>query len=263
MYFLPGHKVIPGEAGGSFPGEPLDTATLSSAAILFSGACLQALTGFGYSLFSLPLLVLLMPARAAVPMLSITSMFLNLLVFLRTRRDLDFLWMMPLLISGAAGIPLGIWLLSSAEPGVMKTVIGAVVTLSATAFLLGVRVRVRRAKLSMLPVGLLSGALNGATTFSGPPVILFLANQRVPRNRFRGSLAAYFLALNLLTVPAFVAGGLLDGHLALKTARMFPAVVAGALLGIWLAGKVSERLFRILALAALAGLGVLSMLSSL
>jgi hypothetical protein len=86
----------------------------TAAAVLFSGACLQGLTGFGYSLFSLSLLVLLMPASAAVPMLSVSSLFLNALVLLRTRRRIEPARIAPLLLSGAAGAPLGILSLASA-----------------------------------------------------------------------------------------------------------------------------------------------------
>ena len=235
----------------------------AAAAVLFAGACLQGLSGFGYSLFSLPLLVLMMPASSAVPVLSVTSVFLNLLVLLRTRRHLDLWWMAPLLMSGAAGIPLGVWVLSSADPGTMRVTIGAIVALASTAMLLGIRVTLAREKLAMVAAGLLSGAMNGATTFSGPPVILFLANQRVRRHRFRGSLAAYFLVLNILAVPAFAASGLLTASVGLGALRAFPAVAAGAMLGIWLGGRVSERLFGILALLAVGLLGVLSMLSAL
>lgn len=105
----------------------------AAAAVLFAGACLQGLSGFGYSLFSLRLLVLLMPAAHAVSVLSLTSIFLNLLVFLGTRRHVDLRWMAPpafgaggLLTSGvaldalrvfpaaAAGAMLGIMSIASA-----------------------------------------------------------------------------------------------------------------------------------------------------
>ncbi len=231
--------------------------------ILFLGACLQGLTGFGYSLFSLPLLVMLMPPSAAVPMLSVTSLFLNLLVLLRARRSLDIRRIVPLLVSGAAALPAGIWLLRTADESLLRTVIGSLVTLSSVMYLSGFRVRVGRERLAMIPVGLLSGVLNGATTFSGPPVILFFANQNVARHRFRASLAAYFLLLNVVAVPAFVAGGLLTGELARETAAFFPAVVAGALLGIRLADMVSEDLFRQLALIFLALLGIFSIISGI
>ena len=234
-----------------------------SLAILFAGAFLQGLTGFGYSLFSLPLLALLMPVSAAVPMLCLTSIFLNLSVFLKARKSLDLKRILPLLISGAAAIPAGVWLLQTANESALKIIVGVIVTLSSIIYLSGFRVTVRREKLAMIPVGFLSGLLNGATSFSGPPVILFFANQRVGKHEFRASLATYFLLLNIIAVPAFIAGGLLTGAGALKTLYLFPAVVLGVLLGIKMADVVSEERFRFAALIALGILGVFSVISGL
>jgi len=237
--------------------------TALSILILFSGACLQGLTGFGYSLFSLPLLAFLMPVSSAVPLLCLTSIFLNLLVYLRARKSLDFRRILPLLVSGAVALPAGIWALKTADESTLKIIIGILVTLSSLIYLSGFRVKVRRERLAMIPVGFLSGLLNGATTFSGPPVILFFANQKVIKHQFRASLAAYFLLLNIIAVPAFIAGGLLSGESALDTLFRFPAVVLGALLGIKLADVVSEEKFRFLALVALCFLGILSVASGL
>ncbi|MBN2608084.1 MAG: sulfite exporter TauE/SafE family protein, partial [Candidatus Fermentibacteraceae bacterium] len=179
------------------------------AAILLSGACLQGLTGFGYSLFSLPLLVLLMPVQQAVPMLSMTSIFLNVVVFIRARRNLDLRRIVPLLAAGVAGLPAGVWILKTADQSLLKIAIGGIVAVSSLMFISGFRIKVAREKPAMVPVGLLSGVLSGATTLSGPPVILFFVNQDVPKHQFRASLSAYFLLLNLVAVPAFAAGGLL------------------------------------------------------
>ncbi len=234
-----------------------------SIVILFAGACLQGLTGFGYSMFSLPLLALLMPVSAAVPMLCLTSIFLNLLVFFKARRNLDLKRILPLLVSGAAALPAGIWVLKTMDESALKIIIGVLVALSSLIYLSGFRVNVKREKSVMIPVGLLSGLLNGATSFSGPPVILFLANQKVARHQFRASLAAYFLMLNIIAVPAFIAGGLLSGEAALDTLYRFPAVVIGAMLGIRLADTVTDDRFRFLALIALCILGIFSVVSGL
>ncbi len=237
--------------------------TALALAILFAGAFLQGLTGFGYSLFSLPLLALLMPVSAAVPMLCLTSIFLNLSVFIKARKNLDLKRILPLLISGAVALPAGVWLLKIADESVLKISVGIIVILSSLIYLSGFRVTVRREKLAMVPVGFLSGLLNGATTFSGPPVILFFANQRVAKHQFRASLATYFLLLNILAVPAFIAGGLLTGEGALKTLYLFPAVILGVLLGIRMADVVSEERFRFVALIALGILGAFSVISGL
>lgn len=230
--------------------------------VLLSGACLQGLTGFGYSMFSLPLLAMFMPVQEAVPILSMTSIILNLMVFLHARGSTSVKRVLPLLLAGAAGLPLGVYILGRLDENFLKGAVGVLVILSSVLYLSGFRVRVRREKLSMIPVGLASGILNGATTFSGPPVILFLSNQNVSRDAFRGSLAVYFLMLNVLAAPAFLAGGFLTAETALRAACSLPAVLAGGLLGSRLASGLGEGVFRRWALAALLLLGVVSLLSA-
>jgi uncharacterized membrane protein YfcA len=229
----------------------------ASLLVLFTAAALQGLTGFGYSLLSLPLLAFFMPVRTAVPMLSLTSIFLNLLVFVRARRWARPVRILPLLAAGAVSIPAGVWVLNHGDQALMKSVIGILVILSASLYLSGFRIEVRREWLAMIPVGILSGLMNGMTTFSGPPVILFLANQQVEKQVFRANLALYFLVLNLVAVPVFLGSGLLTSGTVAATAVRFPAVLAGALAGIGLAGRVDETGFRRTALVVLALLGLL------
>ncbi len=222
---------------------------------------MHGLTGFGYSLFCLPLLAFIMPVPSAVPMLCLTSIFLNLFVFFKARKSLNLARILPLLISGIAALPFGIWVLKNANESALKIVIGILVALSSVIYLSGFRIKVRREKLAMIPVGFLSGVLNGAITFSGPPVILFFANQNVDKHQFRASLSTYFLLLNVVAVPAFVAGNLFTLKAALNTTYILPAVIMGGLLGIKLADVVSEGRFRFLALIALGVLGVFSAVS--
>ena len=238
-------------------------AAVLSCLILFAGACLQGLTGFGYSLLSLPLLALMMPISEAVPMLSLTSIFLNAMVYIHARKSTSVKRILPLLIAGAAGLPLGIWALKSIEGDTVKSIVGLLVMLTSVLYLAGFRLKLHRERLAMLPVGLASGILNGATSLSGPPVILFLTNQIVGKDTFRGSLAVYFLLLNIIAAPAFIAGGLLNGAVAVGTAWRFPFVIAGALIGSKLSGVMGENRFRKAALVLLLLLGAGSVLTAI
>jgi uncharacterized membrane protein YfcA len=233
----------------------------ASMLILLAAACLQGLAGFGYSLMSLPLLALFMPVRIIVPMLSITSVFINLVVFLKARKSADIRWILPLLLAGVVSIPGGVWILKHTDEALLKVIIGVLVGFSALLYLTGFRIRIRRERLALIPTGILSGLLNGITTFSGPPVILFLANQKVDKQVFRANLALYFFLLNIASVPVFVGGGLLTAETAVEALLRFPAIIIGVVLGIRLAGRIDEEPFRRVALIILALLGLLSALS--
>jgi uncharacterized protein len=238
------------------------TEILATGLILFGGSCLQGLTGFGYSMLCLPLLALFMPVKDAVPVLIATSVILNLLVWADARRSIRIRWLLPLMIAGLAGIPIGVWSLGIVSEQMLKIAVGILVVLSSVAYLTGFRMNLPKERLAMLPVGLVSGVLNGSTSFSGPPVILFLANQDVSRDTLRGSLSVYFLLLNAATVPAFIAAGEFSPQAGRMTLAGVPLVLAGGLLGTWLSGRVGEKGFRTAALGFLGLLGLLTLVQA-
>lgn len=233
---------------------------LAAGTVLLAGSCLQGLTGFGYSMLCLPLLALFLPVRDAVPLLIATSILLNVLVWAGARRSVRLPHLLPLILAGLCGTPPGVWLLGTVDDRTLKALIGLLVVAASLLSLGGLRIRIRRERAAMIGAGLLSGLLNGSTSFSGPPVILLLANQETPAETFRGSLAAYFLCLNLAAVPALVAGGLYSTQALRLTLPGVPLVLAGGLLGMRLAGRADDRVFRKASLAFLGLLGLVSLL---
>jgi uncharacterized membrane protein YfcA len=233
---------------------------LAAGSVLIAGSCLQGLTGFGYSLLCLPLLALFLPVRDAVPILIATSIILNILVWAGARRCVRLPALLPLMLAGLVGTPLGVWLLGVIDDWMLKAAIGILVILASLLYMTGFRVTIRRYRITMLAVGLLSGVLNGSTSLSGPPVILLLVNQDASRDTFLGSLSIYFLCLNLVAVPALIVGGLYSMEAVRMTIMGAPLVLAGGLLGTWLSRRMGDREFRKASLVFLALLGIVSLL---
>jgi uncharacterized membrane protein YfcA len=102
---------------------------------------------------------------------------------------------------------------------------------------------------------LLSGLLGGSTSLSGPPVILFFANQGVDKRRFRANLIAYFTLLNIGSIATFGLFGLLGREVAVATAWYLPALLAGSLCGMWVARRINDRVFRRVVLVLIALIG--------
>jgi hypothetical protein len=138
--------------------------------------------GFGFSLLSVPLLVMLMPAPRVVPLLAVFSLLVNAAVLYQCRSHLRPRRILPLLIAGLAGVPLGVRLLTLASESTLRIALGGATVVMSCALLFGVRFRTKREALAMVPVGLLSGVMNGAATLSGPPVIIFQIAQRAGKN---------------------------------------------------------------------------------
>ncbi|HVP57332.1 MAG TPA: sulfite exporter TauE/SafE family protein [bacterium] len=230
-------------------------------AVVFVAGLVQGTLGFGFSLVTVPILVLFLAPKVTVPVMLVLSTFLNLLLYREVRTTANLRRLLPLMFAGIVGLPIGTYLLVSLDVGLLKTVIGCLVALSGLAFLAGFERPIRRETLGMVAAGITSGVLNGVTSASGPPVILFLANQGMARDTFRASLIAYFLFLNLATIPIFLVGGLISRTVLAYSGLLLPAMVLGALTGSKLSRRIPERAFRRVALAAVIGAGILSVLS--
>jgi uncharacterized membrane protein YfcA len=232
-------------------------------ATLFVAGLVTGLTGFGLALIATPLLVLILPPRVVVPLLALHGTVNNLLILYESRRSLDLRRIWLLTLAGMAGVPFGAYLLAVCEAGVLKAAIGVAITISALAFLLGFKRHLAHERLASVPIGLVSGLLNGSMGMAGPPVILFFANQGVEKATFRANLVAYFTAVNLVTVPAYLLGGLITRPVATYAALLLPALAVGLWAGIGLARRVDEQAFRRVVLLVVGGAGLLAVVSGM
>lgn len=231
--------------------------------VIFFAGMIQGITSFGFSLLAVPLLGLFLPLQIVVPMLIIYSLFLNSIILYNVRKHVDIKKIAILVIAGVIGTPFGTYLLKAQDENILKIAVGIIVTFSAVAFLRGFKVHVKNEKLSYIPVGLMSGLLNGSVSLSGPPVILFLTNQGVEKQTFRANLTSYFWVLNLITVPTYLISGLITKDVMNYTMYLFPALIIGVIVGIKVGNKVDESIFRRMTLGLIVFMGILSIISGI
>jgi len=241
---------------------PVETAIYAVMAV-FAAGVIKGLTGFGFSLVSVPVLVVLLGPRTAVPVIILLNAVANIVLFPIARRGAHLGRIVPLIVAGIATVPLGMLFLLTLNPQAVKLVAGCVTILFAIAFLAGFQRPVRNERWGFAAAGLISGTLNGLISTGGPPVVLFLTNQGVPKQAFRASLLAYFLFLSLASVPMFLAGGLLSSAVVRFAILLLPAMFLGAFVGSNLHHRLPERVFTVTALVVVMFAGLLSVLSSL
>jgi len=240
----------------------LETAIYAIIAVFVAGVT-KGLTGFGFSLVSVPVLVVLLGPRTGVPVIILLNATANVAMFPLVRKAAHLRRIVPLIVAGIAAVPLGMLLLLRLDPQTVKLVAGLATILFALAFLAGFRRPFANEKWGFAAAGLISGTSNGLISTGGPPAVLFLTNQGVPKQAFRANLIAYFLFLNLASVPMFLAGGLLSVSVARYALMLVPAMFLGAFVGSKLLRRLPERTFRVTALVVVMLAGLLSVLSSL
>jgi uncharacterized membrane protein YfcA len=196
-----------------------------------------------------------MPPKEVVPLAQLLSLVLQVIVVLETRKWLDLRRIWPLLLTGIAAVPLGVYLLLMLDPRLLRVVMGIVVVGSALAMLAGMSWPLRNEKLAGAFVGVLSGALSGSTGIPGPPVILFFANQGLDKQSFRANLVFYFACSSLVAVLSTAVGGLVNGQILVRWASLLPAAVLGTWVGILLARRIDQARFRQVVLSVLVATG--------
>jgi uncharacterized membrane protein YfcA len=105
-------------------------------------------------------------------------------------------------------------------------------------------------------VGVLAGFVTLVANAAGPLMAIYLLSMRLPKMQYVGTAAIFFLVLNLFKVPFMADLGLITFASFTFNLYLLPAVLAGALIGRWLLGRIDQGLFEnlVLALSAIAGI---------
>lgn len=231
--------------------------------IIFLAGVTKGLTSFGLALVSVPLLVILISPKTVVPLILIYDAMINLIILIASRKWVDLKRIWPLMITGIIGIPFGAYPLMVLDIRTYKVFIGLIITLFATAFLMGFKRKIKNEKLSFTTIGFLSGLLSGSTAMSGPPIILFFTNQGIAKRPFRANIVAYFIVLDLATILTFALSGLITKEVVNYAILLIPALIFGAFTGMKLVHKVDEKLFRNITLSVVTVAGLVSIASGL
>ncbi|WP_350342903.1 sulfite exporter TauE/SafE family protein [Proteinivorax tanatarense] len=224
--------------------------------IIFLAATTQGIASFGFSIISLPLLGIFLPLQVIVPMLIIYSLVLNSMILQNLKEHINFKGIWVLVVAGVIGTPFGAYLLKVVDENTLKIAIGIILTLSAILNFYGIKIKVKREKLTQIPVGIVSGLFNGSASIGGPPIIIFLTNQGVKKQVFRANLTLYFWLVNIVTIPTYVVGGLITTEVIQYTILLLPGLLLGTIVGIKLGNKVDEIFFTKLTLVMVMVMGL-------
>ncbi len=216
----------------------------------------QGFSGFGSVLLSLPLLAMFLPIKTAIPLVSLLSWCMSLILIVQMRRHLQWPKIIPLLLAALPGIPVGVYLLKTMAPWVLELILGMVLV----AFPVYHRYRRRGEKCPhgrwAYLAGFCSGCLGGSIGASGPPVIVYTALQPWPKDEIKVTLAGYFLISGLAVIAAQAGSGLITGRVMNLFWVGLPFLVAGVLGGSQCYGKITGESYRSVITLLILALGI-------
>ena len=237
------------------------TVLVGGLAVLLGGT-VQGCVGFGFGMIALTPLLFLLSPREAVPMLMMLSLLNTVPIAFSNRDKIRPRVVAPLFAGALVGVPIGIAAILYLDGPVFRTLVGVLLVSFAAVLATGWSYPLPRPALASLPIGFASGIMNGSTSMGGPPVILFLANQSVPKDVFRTNIVAYFSCTNVFSIALVTSQGMIDGEMLARTALFAPLLIGGTYAGSRIARVTSEKLFRSITLACAGGMGVVLLIQN-
>ncbi len=205
----------------------------------------------GGSILAIALFAAALPARTSTAAMLLLLMVGDVFALIAYRRHAHWPTLLRLAPAVIAGLLVGFAFLALAGDGIVRRAIGVILLLM-IAVTLWRRWRQSRADAAVPPSGGIVlagtyGTLGGFTTMvanaGGPVMSMYFLATRTPVQVFLGTSAWFFAIINAIKVPFLAGLGLFETPVLLIDAVLAPLVVAGALLGLWVARKMNQRVF--------------------
>jgi uncharacterized membrane protein YfcA len=220
--------------------------TIATALIIFAGALLQGLAGFGGALVSMPFLLLYAEPMWAAPVVVLCYTINRIPAMFVLRKNLMWDHSVLLLAAAVPGAFLGTYLLKSMEPGFIMKILGTILILFSAYKILSPGLKMAFSKVWALPTGFLSGILGGAFGTDGPPVVVYAALQPWAKEQVVGMLQSFFLFANFIIIVSYGYHGLLTPSVFGVSAVAVPFAIAGIFLGLRINRRIGQHRFEVI-----------------
>jgi uncharacterized membrane protein YfcA len=218
----------------------------------------QGLTGFAFSLVAMGLWAWALPPQVAAPLAAFGALLGQVASLASVRGGFDLRRIAPLVVGGAFGVPIGVFLLHNADPARFKLAIGALLTLYGLFGLLmrdPPRFKSGGGGLDAF-AGLVGGVLGGLGGMSGSVPAIWTQLRGWKRDLRRATMQIYNIAMHVLTLSAYARIGTLDAATFHLFGLVAPAMLVPSYLGARLYRRFSEQTFERLVLALLLASGL-------
>jgi hypothetical protein len=217
--------------------------------------------GFAFALAASALwLHVLDPLRATLLVASCGTI-LHIGLVWRIRDTIEPRRLLPFVVSGLLGVPIGVFVLTRANPATLKIVLGAFLLAYGLYALLTPRLPQVKGggRAADAAVGFVGGILGGIGGYSGVLPTIWTQLRGWPKDAARGVYQPFLLVMQIATVVAtgFIA---FDTRDLVLVGAALPALLIGAWLGWVVFDRLDERRFRQVLAAMIAISGATLML---
>jgi hypothetical protein len=109
-----------------------------------------------------------------------------------------------------------------------------------------IKVEIKERKIFSIIVGFLGGFVTMIGNAAGPIMSIYFLSMGFNKNKFIGTAAWFFLFVNLFKVPFHIfIWNTIDLEIFLFDLSLFPLILIGAIIGVWIVKKIPEKPYKI------------------
>lgn len=222
-------------------------------ASIFLAGLVRGLTGFGLAVVLIPLISLIIPPERAVLLGVLMGVLTSPLGYAKARHSVDPKITRPIVWSGIAVAPIGLYLLTITPPDVARMIIASIAVLSFFVLIMKRAPEPPQGKAALLATGAMTGLLGGFAAMPGPPVIHYFVRSSISAATARDAMIIIFFWSPLAVAGFALIAGRLDWPLGVLAMSGFPVLAAGNALGTHFFGRLCDPVWRGLVLVLIAG----------
>ena len=218
----------------------------------------QGMTGFGSALVAMPLLILFLDVKSAVPLCILNSLVITTFLALKMRTHLDKKKILPLCVGALPGVVIGSTLLKKVDSSLIRMGLGIMlITYSLYCLLQNSPKQRKLHRAWSYIVGFLSGAIGAAFSAGGPPTIVYSTLNSWTKDEIKATLTGFFLFNSYLIASVHAATGLTTIETVTHFMISAPFVLLGTVLGAVCYGKIPQKLYLQLIYGFLVFMGIM------
>ena len=225
-----------------------------TALIIATGYLVRGVAGFGSGLIAIPLLALMLPVTAVVPMVVFLDYVASASQGVKDRGEVQWREILPLLPSVPLGVLTGLYLYTAVDTALLTKALGWFILLYAAYSLVARATEEVGSRLWAIPAGGFGGLIGTLFGTGGPFYVIFLKHRGLTKTQFRATFATVFLLDGAGRLIGYAYSGLFTRDLVLIALCSLPIMLAGLYIGGHIHTNLSQRAFQ----TAISGLLLIS-----
>lgn len=242
---------------------------MQSWSLFLVGACIagfiQGLTGFAFALVAMSFWVWALPPQLAAPLVVFASLWCHIIALSKERpHQLGISLVVPYIIAGLIGVPLGSYLLHQINAETFKLILGVFLLIWCPIMYLAPEFKLlkRLGKKIDAVIGFLGGVLGGLGGFCGSLPSAWVMLKGLNKIEQRYILRHFNFAIQLFTFAVYIFQGTVQLNQWPYIMVLMISVTIPAILGSQLFYKVSEKQFKHIVLSLLFASGTFLVIST-